>query len=207
MSIQANVNQILSLAALVATQSPQFKAAAEKRTELGKIKQEEKILSQREALGKGKDPRLTQGIKEERFNLAEKKYKTNPTMANYEAKVAAAMTAAEGEAAVASLNKMEIQKAKGEFEDPNPEPEPTAKEIAEAEARDEAMAESLANPEPEVEGIDFENWETEIPRAKADQSLAAAQANKRITRERSFTSQRYGSWGRTDNKAFKGGSR
>ena len=48
----------------------------------------------------------------------------------------------------------------------------------------------------------------EVKRATADQALAAEQTNKRITRERtSFTSQRHGSWGRTDNKAFKGGSR
>lgn len=210
MSIQANVNQILSLAALVATQSPQFKAAAEKRTELGKIKQEEEILAQREALGKGKDPRLTQEIKEAQFSLAEKKYKTNPTMANYEAYAAAGNEAAEGEAAVASLNKMEIQKAKGEFEDPKEKLSEvpaaydeqgnvaryyTQGELDEYMAAQEAMAnERAATP-------------AEMKRIEADEALAAAQANKRITRERSFTSQRYGSWGRTDNKAFKGGSR
>ena len=208
MSIQANINQITSLAALMLTQTPQYKAAAEKRTELRKIKQEEKTLAKREELGAGKDPRLTQEIKEAQFNLAERKYKTDPTAANYEAKAMAATAKAEGEANVASLNRMEIQKAKGDFEDPREKltEVPAAYDEAGNPVRyytqgelDDLVAAQEANQAMTP---------AEANRAKADQSLAAEQANKRITRERtSFTSQRYGSWGRTDNKAFKGGSR
>ena len=206
MSIQANINQITSLAALMLTQTPQYKAAAEKRTELSKIKQEEKTLAKREELGAGKDPRLTQEIKEAQFNLAERKYQIDPTEANYEAKAAAATTKAEGEATVESLNRMEIQKAKGEFEDPK------EKLTDVPAAYDEAGNVARYYTQGELENYEAamaNNTMAEAPRAKADEALAAEQTNKRITRERTkgFTSQSYGSWGRTDNKAFKGGSR
>ena len=84
MSIQGNVNQIVSLAALVATQTPAFKAAAEKRQQLGEIKKEEKILGQREAVAQAKGGN-TYNIKQEQADLAYRKYRTSPSVETAEA--------------------------------------------------------------------------------------------------------------------------
>jgi hypothetical protein len=94
MSIQGNVNQIISLTALLATQTPGYKAAAEKRVEMNKIKQEEKVLGQREAVAQEKGG-STYNIKQERADLAYRKYKTSPSVKTADAVIEAEAIAEE----------------------------------------------------------------------------------------------------------------
>lgn len=56
MSIQGNINQGLSLAALLATQSPSYKEASEKRTKLRNLaKREEAVEKQTQAIASNED--------------------------------------------------------------------------------------------------------------------------------------------------------
>lgn len=202
MSIQANINQITSLAALMLTQTPQYKAAAEKRTELGKIRQEERKIAKREEVAAEMGPvEAEQGVKfaTEKAELAHKRYEIDPNKKNWEAYEAEAKNA-QGLEAEAQRNKpTDVPDAYDEAG--NVVRYKTQGELDEYMAWQETMAnEAAAN--------NVATTPAEMKRVEADKSLAAEQTNKRITRERtSFTSQRYGSWGRTDNKAFKGGSR
>ena len=79
MSIQANVNQIISLSTLLMTQLPQYKAAAEKRTELSRIDKQEKILAKREAAAKERHGQTGEILKE-KAELAEARYKIDPSV-------------------------------------------------------------------------------------------------------------------------------
>lgn len=196
MSIQGNVNQIISLAGLLASQNPAIKSMGEKRAQLDQLNKQEKLLARREALGQGQDPRLTQQIKQEQFDVASKKYELDPSAETYEAKKASALNKQAGEEMVESLNRMEVQKAKGDFdEDPN---EPTQ------EQKDMAQAQQEAGPptdDGEVEGINFENWETptkaEQMAQEARNRLVEAQNEKRatLTRKKGLVKQSYGRYG------------
>lgn len=155
MSIQGNVNQIISLTALLATQMPGYKAAAEKRVEMNKIKQEEKVLGQREAVAQEKGG-STYNIKKEQADLAYRKYRTNPSVKTAEAAEKASEVAEEAR-----------------LDEPSDFPEQFANQ-----REQEAYA---AAQEQQYEEM---RTEADMARDMADNNLAQAQTAKRATIQR-----------------------
>lgn len=123
MSIQGNVNQIISLSALLATQSPGVKAAGEKRAALRSNKNALKTINKRFELGKQNQLKTYQEgkpieeagtigpVAQEKADLLREKYKLDPTMENWEAYKAAAIEA--GDIATAEKN-LSARRAEGE---------------------------------------------------------------------------------------------
>ena len=123
MSIQGNVNQIISLSALIATQSPGFKAMGEKRAALRANKDALKTVDKRIELGKqGQLKAYQEGrhieeagsmgpVAQEKADLLRERYKLDPTVENWEAYKAATIEA--GDIATAEKN-LSARRAEGE---------------------------------------------------------------------------------------------
>lgn len=198
MSIQGNVNQIISLSGLLASQHPGIRAAAQKRSDLRNVTSKLNTIEERIALGhelartEGAAGELAPAYTE-RADLLKEKYKLEPSMESWDAYRQGRIEASERadvENAIKS-GKISVETIYG--------PEDKEAFMTQLEEQyDEYLHKDIEPVTPASEA-----------RAKADASLTTEQTNRRETRDRTkgFTSQRYGTWGRTDNKAFKGGSR
>lgn len=223
MSIQGNVNQIISLSGLLASQHPGIRAAAQKRSELRDVTSKLKTVEDRIALGhelvrSGEATGQLAPAYTERADLLKEKYKLDPSMESWEAYIKGATEARERTDVEKNIMRTEAENRENSETWKKPRGEEDVKLKVDYEdvyglVDKEGFIENL---EGQYEDYLYKDVEPVMPasaaaeaRAKADASLTTEQTNRRETRDRTkgFTSQRYGTWGRTDNKAFKGGSR
>lgn len=123
MSIQGNVNQIISLSALIATQSPGFKSMGEKNAALRANKNALKTIDKRIELGRQNQLKTYQEgrpieeagtmgpVAQERADLLRERYKLDPSMENWEAYKNATIEA--GDIATSEKN-LPVRAAEGE---------------------------------------------------------------------------------------------
>lgn len=86
MSIQAGINQALSVAGLFASQSPALKDKAEKRAELKSLGRKEKVLSKAvsESAGAG-DSKLAQELVDEIGEIKKQQFEVDPSEKSFQA--------------------------------------------------------------------------------------------------------------------------
>lgn len=194
MSIQGNINQILSISGLLATQSPQIKSMAEKRQALRANKQALKTVEERFNLGRqGQLKAYQEGrhiveagfigpVAQERADLLRERYKLDPSIKSWEAYKQATIEAGDITTAEKKLNERS----------------------AEGEAFLEDFREQRERM-PIEERLQFEAEQatpSAIARETANQALDEQQTAIRETRNarNGFTSQRYGVQTRSGNK-------
>lgn len=190
MAIQQNINQTISLAGLLFTQTEAYKTLGQQR----KLGKEVKTIDKRIGVA-GKEGEMTgaklQNIAElegKKAELLHEKYRNSPSIKSYNVYASQFQKTQEAETAAQEAIENEARKA------------------AEDEQRYEDKQDYEAQQEPE-EGIDFENipasnvpvenWETSpaaVARQTAETELSAKQHEMRETRARQngFTSQRFG---------------
>lgn len=188
--IQQSINQTLSLAGFLYSQTEDAKKAQKisgLESKLSQYDKREKLL--REAYSKSGKTKEDMGsmltnkiqLQGERAEILEELYKNDPSMERHDVKeklkgsIAGNKTALEGLAKIKEQGDQAYQSAQEYMETMN--------------------AEEEANQVP-ASNVEVENWETpsDSMRAIADQKLAEAQKEKieTINRKKGFTSQRYG---------------
>lgn len=188
--IQQSINQTLSLAGFLYSQTEHAKKAQKISGLEGKLSQydeREKLL--REAYNKTSKTRedmgkmLTNKIKlqEERAEILEELYQNDPSMERHDIKEKLKSAIGKNRETLGILEREDIED-----------------EQAYQSAQDhieQMNAEEEANQTP-ASNVEVETWETpaDIARKKANESLANAQKEKRgmLERKNRFTSQRYG---------------
>lgn len=196
MSIQGNVNQIISLSALLATQSPGFKAMGEKKAALRANKKALKTVEDRYNLGRQEQLKAYQEgrpieeagaigpVAKERADLLKERFKLDPSIKNWEAHKEAFLEAEE------------ISKSEAELDKRSAEGEAFLKEFKEqrervpVEERLSMVAESVESTEPKsVENmgqVDDPNTYRPLPayvaHENAAKSLEDAQSARRLGR-------------------------
>lgn len=181
MSIQANINQTISIASMLATQSSWFQAESERSKALKGIKQEEKVLAR----------------KEKAFNK------------NLNKETEAIMRASGGDSEIAAAFYeqspyqevlKDIKSEKADLVEKRFDIDPTAKgaqELVKARLQDigvENYTGQMAQPDEPMMGDPVENRGPEM-RQRADANLKIEQDTKRETRKR--TGVKYSSRGAT----------
>lgn len=84
MSIQATINSTLSLASLLATQSPGLKAKAEKRAELKSLGRKEEVLSKAVSESAG-DPKIGQELTDKLGEIKKQQFELDPSDKSFQA--------------------------------------------------------------------------------------------------------------------------
>ena len=83
MSIQSNINQIISVAGVLAGMNPQVKALGEKRTQLAELNKKESVLAKQYDVAKY-DLNRQEQIESDLTDIAEERFDISPTTKNYE---------------------------------------------------------------------------------------------------------------------------
>lgn len=79
MSIQSNINQMLSIAGLLISQNPTIKAAAEKKSQNEALKKRDVEIEKALAVSKGKDRKLYHELTGELSQIRKKEFLADPT--------------------------------------------------------------------------------------------------------------------------------
>lgn len=83
MSIQSNINQIISVAGVLAGMNPQVKALGEKTTQLRDLKKRESVLAKQYDVAKY-DLNKQEQIEADLTGITEERFNVSPTAKNYE---------------------------------------------------------------------------------------------------------------------------
>jgi hypothetical protein len=162
-NIQSSVNQMISLAGLLASQNPALQAASAKKTKLNDIKQKEAILEKQKGVLPDKE------VKAKQVKLAKEKLDIDPTDENYKTYL--------------ELNKPEMRETP---EDTAREAYEYEKEVSEGTREGKAITEEeYINPNETTSEV----YEAEVNRylegfKMADKSLADKAAAQRETKRR-----------------------
>lgn len=91
MNIQASVNQGISLATLLATQSPGLKAMGEKASKLNELSKKEQAITEARDIASGKNkegtlsPKEAEAYQEELQSIKKQQFELDPTAESYQA--------------------------------------------------------------------------------------------------------------------------
>ena len=157
MSIQSSINQGVSLASLIATQTPQYKQLSEIHRQSQKVKGLEKMMS---TSGEGDKDVLLSGeegtrLAEERETLARMKYEARPTSGRRQAYIKSA-----GDVRQARQEQERIESMYGESEPYDASRDPyvsmygaKARAQQEMSARQQVQQESIDRARTSIEGL------------------------------------------------------
>lgn len=85
MSIQSNINQMLSVASVALQMNPTLKAKAKERETMRNLERQEKVASKASELVPETDVDLASSVATDQADLAERRFKLDPTKETYEA--------------------------------------------------------------------------------------------------------------------------
>lgn len=97
MSIQSNINQMSSVALLLATNNPTIRAAVDKREKMSKLAKQKEVLTRaRDIMGESGRPEQAQGYQDEIAAVSKAAFETDPTKATAEKYLAERYYSTEG---------------------------------------------------------------------------------------------------------------